>query len=102
MLQAKFKCRNLLAVPPESFYPAPKVDSAIIELTPLPTATYGSVNSIKLNQIVLQAFSQRRKTLTNSLKGLFSSEQLLEAGINPQLRAENVSVLDYIKLSQLL
>jgi 16S rRNA (adenine1518-N6/adenine1519-N6)-dimethyltransferase len=102
MLQYKFKCRYLLDVPPESFYPAPKVDSAIVSLTPRTDSDYSLVNEEKLNQVVSKAFNQRRKTISNSLKGLISIEQLASIGLNNMLRAENIAIEDYIKLSQML
>lgn len=102
MLQYKYKCRYLLDVPPESFYPAPKVDSAIVSLTPRSDYDWHNVNEEKLSIVVTKAFSQRRKTVSNSLKELFSSEQLISVGINPQLRPENIELEKYILLSQLI
>jgi len=102
MLQYKYKCRYLLDVPPESFYPAPKVDSAIVSLTPRTDYDWHQVDETKLNQVVSKAFSQRRKTISNSLKGLFSSEQLIEAGIDPLLRPENIELEKYISLSKFI
>lgn len=102
MLQYKYKCRYLLDVPPESFYPAPKVDSAIVSLTPRNDYDWHQVDETKLNHVVSKAFSQRRKTISNSLKGLFSSEQLIEAGIDPLLRPENIELEKYISLSKLI
>lgn len=102
MLQYKYKCRYLLDVPPESFYPAPKVDSAIVSLTPRTDYDWHQVDETNLNQVVSKAFSQRRKTISNSLKGLFSSEQLIEAGIDPLLRPENIGLEKYISLSKLI
>jgi len=52
--------------------------------------------------VVSKAFSQRRKTISNSLKGLFSSEQLIEAGIDPLLRPENIELEKYISLSKFI
>lgn len=102
MLQYKYKCRYLLDVPPESFYPAPKVDSSIVSLTPRNDYDWHAVNEDKLSTVVSKAFSQRRKTISNSLKELFSSEQLIAAGIEPQLRPENIELEKYIILSQLI
>lgn len=102
MLQYKFKCRYLLDVPPESFYPAPKVDSAIVSLTPRTDYDYSQVNEEKLNLVVSKAFNQRRKTISNSLKGLISTEQLQSLGIDDSLRAENIAIDDFIKISELI
>lgn len=102
MLQYKFKCRKLLDVPPESFYPAPKVNSAIVSLTPREPAMWQQIDENKLNLVVSTAFNQRRKTVSNSLKALFSIEELKALQINPQSRAENLSIEDYLRLSQSL
>lgn len=101
MLQYKYKCRYLLDVPPESFYPAPKVDSAIVSLTPRTDYDYTLVDEKKLNTIVSKAFNQRRKTISNSLKGMFSTEQLEACGISLQSRAENISIEQYIALTKI-
>ena len=100
MLQYKFKCRKLLDVPPESFYPAPKVNSAIVSLTPRDATAWQEVDENKLNLVVSTAFNQRRKTVSNSLKALFSAEELKNLAINPQNRAENLSIEDYLRLAQ--
>lgn len=100
MLQYKFKCSKLLDVPPESFYPAPKVNSAIVSLTPRDAAAWQEVDENKLNLVVSTAFNQRRKTVSNSLKALFSAEELKNLAINPQNRAENLSIEDYLRLAQ--
>lgn len=101
MLQYKFKCRYLLDVPPESFYPAPKVDSAIVSLTPRTDYDFTLVNEEKLSKVVTTAFGQRRKTISNSLKNMFTSEQLESCGIDPKHRPENVTIEQYIALSNL-
>lgn len=102
MLQYKFKCRYLLDVPPESFYPAPKVDSAIVSLTPRTDYDFNLVNEEKLSKVVTTAFSQRRKTISNSLKSMFSSEQLVICGVDPKNRPENITIEQYIALSNFL
>lgn len=102
MLQYKYRCRQLLAVPPQSFYPVPKVDSAIIQLKPRHDYLWSSIDTTRLNLVVSQAFNQRRKTLSNSLKSLLSANSLIACGIDPNLRAENLSVENYLTLSQVV
>ncbi len=102
MLQYKYKCRYLLDVPPESFFPAPKVDSAIVSLSLRTDYDYTQINEEKLNFVVSKAFNQRRKTLNNSLKGLVSNEQLQQLGINASLRAENISIEEFIRISKII
>lgn len=99
MLQIFCECEILLHVPPTAFYPEPKVDSAIIRLTPHQKNHYGDINIERLEAIVSAAFNQRRKSLSNSIKELLTLKQIQSIGIDPQLRAEQISVSDFIKLS---
>ncbi len=102
MMQYHCATEWLFDVPPESFDPAPKVTSAIIRLTPYskPPVVVNDVK--KLNRLVTEAFSQRRKTLRNALKNLISEPQWLAAQINPSARAETLALSDFAKLSNLL
>jgi 16S rRNA (adenine1518-N6/adenine1519-N6)-dimethyltransferase len=102
MMQYYCTTELLFDVPPESFDPAPKVMSAIVRLVPheQPPVT---VNNLKmLNRVVIQAFSQRRKTLRNSLKKLFDENAIIALNINPASRAEVLSLADFASLSNLL
>lgn len=102
MLQVKFKCYSIIEVGPESFYPAPKVESSFIKMVPKPIEQWKYLDLDKLNQVVSRAFNQRRKTIANSLKPLFTTEQLEQLGLDIKKRPENLSVEEYIKLSQTL
>ena len=100
MLQQHFYCDKLFKVPSGAFHPAPKVDSAILRLTPrLIESQLEDVE--KFAQIVKAAFAQRRKTLRNNLKKIITTEQIQEVNIDPGLRAENLSVEDFIKLANI-
>ena len=55
-----------------------------------------------LGKVVKAAFSQRRKTIQNSLKTLITQQQLIKLNIGPKLRAEQLSVDDFVKISNLL
>ncbi len=102
MMQYYCATELLFEVPPESFDPAPQVMSAIVRLVPHSQPPV-AVNDIgKLNRVVTQAFSQRRKTLRNSLKKLIAEEEIAALGIDPTLRAENISLADFASLSNLL
>jgi 16S rRNA (adenine1518-N6/adenine1519-N6)-dimethyltransferase len=101
MLQSRVTVEPLFLVPPGSFTPAPKVDSAIVRLTPLTPEQIPPHSRERLDQIVRAAFQQRRKTLRNALSGVVSSEALEQAGIDPGLRAEQVSVAEFMKLAAL-
>jgi len=92
----------VMDVAPESFNPIPQVNSAIVKLTPHRSPVV-EVNDVgQLNQVVIAAFSQRRKTIRNSLKKLISEQQICESGIDPSVRAESISLVDFAKLSGLL
>lgn len=102
-VMAQYYCQIIpvLEVPPTAFKPAPKVDSAVVRLTPHQTIAH-LVKDIKiLAQITTQAFNQRRKTIRNSLGQLFSAEQFEQLGIDANLRAENLSVEQYCALANL-
>jgi len=102
MMQYYCDTELLFDVPPESFTPAPKVTSAIIRLTPHRQPPVQVNDVVKLNRVVTEAFSQRRKTLRNSLKKLIAEEDFAMLNIDQTLRAENISLADFAKLSNLL
>jgi 16S rRNA (adenine1518-N6/adenine1519-N6)-dimethyltransferase len=68
-------------------------------MLPRPPAQRTAVNEATLSQVVRRAFSQRRKTLRNSLAGLLGAEGFVELGISPGLRAENLTVADFVRIS---
>jgi len=92
----------LFEVPPESFDPIPQVMSAIVRLVPHRQPPVAVNDVTKLNRVVTQAFSQRRKTLRNSLKKLIAEEDIVALGIDPTLRAESISFTEFARLSNLL
>ncbi|PVZ88919.1 16S rRNA (adenine(1518)-N(6)/adenine(1519)-N(6))-dimethyltransferase [Serratia sp. S1B] len=103
-VMAQYYCNIIpvLEVPPTAFAPPPKVDSAVVRLVPHTTIP-NPVDDVRiLSRITTQAFNQRRKTIRNSLGELFTPEQLLELGVDPALRAENISVAQYCKLANWL
>lgn len=92
----------LFDVMPESFDPAPQVMSSIVRLTPHEQPPVSVRSSEDLNRLVTQAFSQRRKTIRNSLKHLLDEHQIAELGIDPVARAETLSLEDFAALSRCL
>lgn len=102
MLQYRFWLEWLIDVPPESFEPAPKVDSAVVRLIPKPVSELRAKNLQKLALVVQTAFSQRRKMLRNTLKSLLGEAGFAELGIVPTLRAEDVPVEDYVRIANYL
>ena len=99
MLQWRYQMELLFIVPPSAFDPPPKVDSAIVRMRPI--ATPLACEQTRLEQVVTQAFSQRRKVIRNSLSSLFAEEQLIAAGIDPQARPETISLEQYVALTHL-
>ena len=100
MLQYRCTCEYLFDVAPGSFSPPPKVDSAVIRLTPLDAPAVDIGDYTTFARIVQTAFGQRRKTISNSLKGLVPRETILACGIDPGLRAENLTINDFARLSR--
>lgn len=89
----------LFDVPPDAFYPPPKVDSAVVRLTPHRVSPYPAVSLDILQAVVARSFAMRRKTLANNLKPLVSAAQLVSLGIDPGLRPEQLDVMDFVNLS---
>jgi 16S rRNA (adenine1518-N6/adenine1519-N6)-dimethyltransferase len=99
VLQYYFEMEKILDVPPESFDPAPKVDSAVVRMIPN-SGRIGIADDFKhLSRLLQHAFQQRRKTLRNNLKEWVSDEDFAEVGIAPTLRAEHVAPEQYVQLS---
>lgn len=102
MLQYRFHLDWLLDVPPESFDPPPKVQSAVVRMIPKRAEELMAKDEALLAKVVTTAFSQRRKMLRNTLRDLVSAEQFAAAGIDPMLRAEDLGVADYVRLANSL
>jgi 16S rRNA (adenine1518-N6/adenine1519-N6)-dimethyltransferase len=102
MMQLHFKISPLFTVAAQCFRPAPKVESAVVRMTPIPNPSISEDQSEAFAALVKQAFSQRRKTLKNTLKGLCDTRQINAAGIDPGKRPQELGVNDYIKLFQQL
>ena len=98
MLQWRYDMECVVDVPPESFDPPPKVDSAVVRMTPLPQPP--QVDPHVLEQMVAVAFSQRRKILRHTL-GAWITQQGIETDFDLQRRAEEVPVAEFIALAAL-
>lgn len=98
---AQFCCRaeRVLTIPARAFTPPPKVDSAVVHLTPR-TDRPTDISFDAMGALTAAAFGQRRKMLRSSLRPLGGEELLQRAGINPELRAENLSVQDFENLAR--
>lgn len=100
MAQYFCQCESLLYVPPTAFSPPPKVDSAVLRLTPHEQRPClignGTPESIEeFSRFVALAFSQRRKTLRNTLKSVLNAEEFESCGIDPGRRAETLSLQEF-------
>ena len=101
---AQYHCEveALFEVPPEAFYPAPKVQSAVVRLTPRATSPWPNVDKSALGRCVALCFAQRRKTLRNNLKGYLDDGALEQLGIDPGARAETLTMEAFIALTQVM
>lgn len=97
MLQWRYDMVNVLFVPPASFEPPPRVDSAVVRMVPLHTPPLLNVKT--LGTLVQVAFSQRRKILRNTL-GKWLDEKGFSGRFDLQRRAEEVPVGEFVALAQ--
>ncbi len=100
LVQYLCHAEQLFIVPPGAFTPAPKIDSAIIQLTPRQISgglIDGKLDSLSF--IAKSAFSQRRKTLRNNLKKILTDEEIISCDIDPSRRAETLSIEEFVQLS---
>jgi 16S rRNA (adenine1518-N6/adenine1519-N6)-dimethyltransferase len=97
MLQWRYDMANVLFVPPESFDPPPRVDSAVVRMVPLAQPPVVDVQT--LETLVQVAFSQRRKILRNTL-GKWLDEKGFAGHFDLQRRAEEVPVAEFVALAQ--
>lgn len=107
-LTVQYYCQaeRLFDVPPEAFWPIPRVMSSVFKLTPHPylsTNDPAETDSHQLfEKIVQRAFSQRRKMLSNSLAHFISADELRQLGIDPKQRPEQLPKETFIKLGRYL
>lgn len=100
-VMAQYHCRveSLFVVPPEAFVPRPKVESAIVRLTPHVERPSTAADEPLLFDLVRQAFSQRRKTLRNNLKGRVDADALEALGIDPGRRPQTLTVEEFVRIA---
>ncbi|MBI5447911.1 MAG: 16S rRNA (adenine(1518)-N(6)/adenine(1519)-N(6))-dimethyltransferase RsmA [Gammaproteobacteria bacterium] len=99
MVQYACQVECLLAIPPTAFHPVPKVNSAFVRLIPYQKPPHFAQDFQLFSAIVKQSFGQRRKTLRNVLRETVSLADFNAAHIDPGLRAEQLSVADFVRLS---
>jgi 16S rRNA (adenine1518-N6/adenine1519-N6)-dimethyltransferase len=99
MVQYRCQVEALFQIGPDAFSPPPKVNSAMVRLQPWRQPPVTVADEDGFAQIVSRAFSQRRKTLRNSLRGLVSDSVITAAGIDPSARPETLSLAGFAALS---
>lgn len=110
-VQYEMDCQIAFIVPKTVFVPQPKVDSAIISLTKKKVKEYQPQDERFFHQLVRGAFMHRRKSLWNNLQGLYGkqaevkeklSQALAQAEIEPSVRAERLTIADFVRLADCL
>ena len=94
--------KSLFRIGPGAFTPPPKVDSAIVRMIPLRVKPFDLLDRDLFAAIVSRAFTQRRKTLRNSLKDYLSPGDFANVSVDPMARAENLGVADYVRISNMV
>ena len=101
LAQWRSDARIALTLPPEAFTPPPKVHSAVVHFTALPSPRFPADQAV-LERVVAKAFNQRRKMLRAALKGLAPDieDRILAAGLKPTDRAEQISIEGFCALAR--
>lgn len=102
MLQYHFAMKYLFTVPASAFQPAPKVESAFVRMIPLAPLPWPAASETVFANVVSAAFSQRRKTLRNTLRSYLSGEDFARLGIDPGLRGETLTVEEFVRIANSL
>lgn len=100
-VMAQYYCKMIpvIEVGPQCFVPPPKVDSAVIRLEPYRELPHPALDIKQLQHVVTQAFSMRRKTVRNSLKGILTAEEMEQIGVDVTYRAEQVSLKQFVDIA---
>lgn len=103
-IMTQYFCRiePIIDVPPGAFSPQPKVQSAVVRLTPYATLPHPAKSVSHLQQVVRAAFNQRRKTLRNALQTLLTADDIAACDIDPGARPETLSLPQYVALADTL
>lgn len=102
MSQYHCKMMPLLEVPPFAFRPAPKVYSGVIRIIPFVQKPYIAKDENLMKKIATSAFNQRRKTISNSLSEWLNNDDYIALNLDPKLRAENLTVKDFVEITNYL
>lgn len=98
-LQYRFDMEKVLDVGPDAFYPQPKVHSAVVRMLPREHHAPAARDELLFARIVTTAFSQRRKTLRNTLRNVLEAADFEALGIDPGARAETLAVSDFVRIT---
>lgn len=98
MLQWRYAMENVLFVPPESFDPPPRVDSAVVRMIPRPAGSFAPLDQPLLEELVRVAFSQKRKLVRHTL-GRWLEQRQFGGTFDLQRRAEEIPVDEYVQLA---
>lgn len=99
MIQYRFELDPIMIIPPQAFRPAPKVESAIVRMTPFAHLPHRARDEAWLGRIVTAAFSQRRKTLRNALKAYLKADDFRQLGIDAARRPQELAVSEFVRLA---
>ncbi|HMK14196.1 MAG TPA: 16S rRNA (adenine(1518)-N(6)/adenine(1519)-N(6))-dimethyltransferase RsmA [Burkholderiales bacterium] len=102
MLQYRYAMEKLLDVPNHAFRPVPRVESAVIRMLPRMPGELQAKDESLFARIVSSAFSQRRKTLRNTLGGYLTREEFAALSIDPGQRAQNLASGDFVRIANYL
>ncbi len=106
-IQYKTNVKIVLNVPRSAFVPAPNVDSSVVKITMVDNGLTKPLNEVFFYEIVRASFAQRRKTLVNNLHNKYNLSKdaiinlLIDLNLDSRIRAENLSVNDFIRLSDI-
>lgn len=101
-LAVRCRCERLFPIHPGSFTPPPRVESVFLRLVPHGSPLAGPATLAVLDQLIARAFTQRRKRLSNALKGLAEPAELSAAGLDPGARPEQLAPAAWLNLAERL
>jgi 16S rRNA (adenine1518-N6/adenine1519-N6)-dimethyltransferase len=99
MIQSRLAAERLFDVPAGAFRPPPKVESSVVRLTPHANPPVAITDATAFAHIVKAAFAQRRKTLRNNLREILTAERLSALGVDPNRRAETLTLEEFARLA---
>ncbi|RLA04240.1 MAG: 16S rRNA (adenine(1518)-N(6)/adenine(1519)-N(6))-dimethyltransferase [Gammaproteobacteria bacterium] len=102
MVQYFCQVRCLFFVPARCFTPAPKVESAIVRLQPHSQKPFLANDEKLFSKLVTTAFNHRRKTLRNAVKEMVTEQQLIDAGVSPDVRPETIGLEQFVAIANRL